>query len=319
MNKSYIIVRLIHAVIVLFLVTALVFVIIHLLPGDPVLIYLSQEQYNRATPEEMEALRIQHGLDRPVYVQYFDWMGDLFHGDLGVSIYRNVSVNSLVGGALPISLYIGAISLVIGNTIAIPVGVICASRRNSWMDTTLTILANLGITAPTFLVGILMIYVFGVYLGWLPTHGYTSPFEDLALSLRKAILPIFCMTVFPLAITARQTRSAMLEVTHQDYIRTAWSKGLTEKMVLLRHAMKNGMLPVLTLIGTSVGVVVGGQVIIETVFGIPGMGSLAVEALLNRDYSIVQAVVLIVATVVVLSNLTVDILYGWLDPRVRWG
>jgi peptide/nickel transport system permease protein len=305
-------------VIVLFIVTALVFILMHLLPGDPILYYLTQDRFTQATPEELADLRHQFGVDRPIVVQYFDWLNDIFHGDLGRSVSRRVPVNELIKQALPISFYLGGLSFIISNAIAIPIGIISAARRGKWSDTILTVLANIGITAPTFWVGVILIYLFGITLGWLPTHGYTSPFEDFWRSTRQIIMPIICLSVFPLAGAVRQTRSAMLEVIHQDYIRTAWSKGLTERTVILKHAVKNGIIPVVTLVGMGIGSIVGGQVLVEQVFTIPGMGRLAVDALFARDYAVVQGIVLIIAVVVLLSNLAVDISYGWLDPRVRY-
>lgn len=310
--------RLIQALIVLFIVTALVFILMHLLPGDPILYYLTQDRFTQATPEEIADLRHQFGVDRPIIVQYLDWLNDIFHGDLGRSVSRRVPVNDLIKQALPISFYLGALSFIISNAIAIPIGIISAARRGKWSDTVLTVLANIGITAPTFWMGVILIYLFGLTLGWLPTHGYTSPFEDFFQSTRQIIMPIICLSVFPLAGAVRQTRSAMLEVIHQDYIRTAWSKGLTERTVILKHAVKNGIVPVVTLVGMGIGSIVGGQVLVEQVFTIPGMGRLAVDALFARDYAVVQGIVLIIAVVVLLSNLAVDISYGWLDPRVRY-
>ena len=314
----YIIRRLVQALIVLFIVTALVFILMHLLPGDPILYYLTQDRFTQATPEEIADLRHQFGVDRPIIVQYFDWLNDILHGDLGKSVSRRVPVNDLIKQALPISFYLGALSFIISNAIAIPIGIISAARRGKWSDTVLTVLANIGITAPTFWVGVILIYLFGITLGWLPTHGYTSPFEDFWRSTRQIIMPLICLSVFPLAGAVRQTRSAMLEVIHQDYIRTAWSKGLTERTVILKHAVKNGIVPVVTLVGMGIGSIVGGQVLVEQVFTIPGMGRLAVDALFARDYAVVQGIVLIIAVVVLISNLAVDISYGWLDPRVRF-
>jgi peptide/nickel transport system permease protein len=315
---AYIIRRLIQALVVVILVSVIVFLVVRLLPGDPILVYMTQEQTTRLTAEQLDAARHEFGLDRPIYVQYVDWLSGLLHGDLGTSILKRKPVSDIIRDALPISLYLGIISFIISNIIAIPVGVICATRRGKWIDTVLTVFANLGITAPVFWVGILLIYVFGLWLGWLPTHGYTSPLDDFWLSTRKVIMPVFCLCLFPLSGIVRQTRSAMLEVIRQDYIRTAWSKGLRERIVVFRHVLKNGLLPVVTLSGMGISFIVGGEVLIENVFGIPGMGRTAVEALMNRDYAIVQGVTLAVSMVVVLSNLIVDISYGWLDPRVTY-
>jgi peptide/nickel transport system permease protein len=279
---------------------------------------MTQQQYNSVTAEELEKTRHELGLDRPIPVQYIDWLSRIVKGDLGKSLLQKTQVSDLIGVALPISLYLGLLSFLVSNIIAIPVGVLCAVRRGKWIDTLLTVLANIGITLPTFWVGILLIYMFALWLHWLPTHGYTPPWEDFWMSIKQAIMPVFCLSLFPLSATVRQTRSAMLEVISQDYMRTAWSKGLNEKSVVIRHALKNGLIPVLTLAGLNVSLIFGGQVLIEIVFSVPGMGYTAVRALLARDYAIVQGVVLVIATAVVLTNLLVDISYGWLDPRVKY-
>jgi peptide/nickel transport system permease protein len=306
------------ALAVLIIVTAIVFVLMHLLPGDPILYYLSQEQTVKATPEQLAQLRHEFGIDRPIYIQYISWVKDLLRGDLGDSINWNFSVNKLLKQTMPISLYIGAITWIISHAISIPVGIICAIRRGKWIDTVLTILANIGITAPGFWVGVLAIYVFSLWLGWLPTHGYTPPLQDFWMSIKQLIMPVFVLSIGSIAGGVRLTRSCMLEVLNQDYMRTAYSKGLRERVVIFRHALKNGMLPVVTVMGMSIATIIGGQVLIEQVFAIPGMGRLAVDALFAREYAVVQGLVLIIATVVLLSNLLVDISYGWLDPRVRY-
>lgn len=298
--------------------TCVIFIVMHMLPGDPVLLYLSQDAYSKFTPEELEATRHTLGLDKPIIIQYFDWIAGVIRGDLGKSIFRKTEVTSEIGDALPITIYIGIIAWIISHAIAIPAGIICAVKRGKWVDTVLTILANIGISAPSFWAGVLLIYVFGLYLNWLPIFGYTSPLVDFWLSIKKIIMPVFCLSLTPLSGCVRQTRSAMLEVIRQDYIRTAWSKGLRERVVVLKHALKNGIIPVVTLAGMSIPLILGGQVLIETVFGIPGMGRLAVTALFSRDYSIVQGIVLVIAIIVVLCNLIVDISYGWLDPRIRY-
>jgi peptide/nickel transport system permease protein len=313
---AYVIRRLIQAAVVLFLVSAVVFFVIRMLPGDPVVIYMTQQQISNATEERIQEVRHQYGLDHPVYIQYINWLSDIFHGDLGKSISRTRPVTEILKSAVPISLHLGILAFIISNIIAIPAGVICAVRRGKWIDTTLTVLANIGITAPSFWVGVLLIFVFCVWLDWLPGHGYTSMFADFGLNTRQIIMPVFCLCLFPLAATVRQTRSAMLDVVGQDYIRTAWSKGLRERVVIYKHAIKNGILPVVTLAGMSLSNIIGGQVLIETVFSIPGLGYTAVNALLGLDYAIVQGIILVVGTIVVLSNLIVDISYGWLDPRI---
>ena len=316
---TYIIRRLIQAFVVLIVATIIIFCVMRLLPGDPILLFVSQDEYTRTTSQEdIDALRAKFGLDKSLPVQYINWIRGVVKGDFGESIFFGTTVIEEIGAALPVTFNLGVITFILANLIGIPAGVICAVRRGKWSDTALTLFANSGITVPIFWLGILFIYFFGLYLGWLPIQGYTSPFEDLSLNIQKLIMPIACLVLFPLAGTVRQTRSAMLEVIQQDYIRTAWAKGLTEKTIIIRHAVRNGIIPVVTLAGMGIPMILGGQVIIETVFNIPGMGRLAVNALFSQDYAVTQGVVLIMSTVVVLSNLLVDISYGWIDPRVRY-
>ncbi len=316
---TYIVRRLIQAIFVLVLATLGVFLIMRLLPGDPILLYVSQDEFTRMTSaEEIAALRAQFGLDQPLLLQYVYWFGGIFRGDLGESIFMGTTVAEEIGRALPVTLHLGVISFIVAHIIGIPAGVITAVRRGRWADTTLTTLANIGICAPIFWVGILLIYGFGLYLGWLPIQGYTSPFKDFWMSTQQLVMPAFCLSLPHMAGSTRQTRSAMLEVIRQDYIRTAWSKGLRERTVVMRHAVRNGIIPVVTLGGMAVPRVLGGAVLIEVVFNIPGMGRLAVDALFSQDYAIVQGVTLMMAAVIVLSNLLVDISYGWIDPRIRY-
>jgi peptide/nickel transport system permease protein len=311
--------RLIQAVVVLFLVTLLVFFAMRLLPGDPIRMLVSQTQEQEFNAEQLAALRHQYGLDLPLYVQYFQWVGNLvLHGDLGDSILNHISVVEEIAKRIPITFHLGIIAFALGLVIGIPAGIVCAVRRGTWIDTVVTTLSNLGITVPNFWLGVLLMYLFGLYLHWLPIMGYTSPFTDFWQSTRQLVMPVFCLTIFPISGIARQTRSSMLEVMRQDYIRTAWSKGLKERMIISRHALKNGLIPIVTFAGMGIPVLLGGSVLIETVFSIPGMGRLAVSSLMSQDYPYVQAITLIMAGVVVLSNLLVDIIYGWLDPRVRY-
>jgi peptide/nickel transport system permease protein len=308
-----------QSLLVIILVTFVVFIVIRLLPGDPILLYLSSQQLETLSPEELEATRAEFGLDKPLPVQYVDWIGDLFHGDLGTSLYYHEDVSKLIAWRAPITFHLGLLAWIFSHILGFIAGALSALRRGRWIDTVMTLLANLGITIPVFWLGILLIYFFGYQLGWLPLHGYTYPWVDFGQSLRQAILPVFCLSIFPLASTARQTRSSMLEVIRQDYIRTAWSKGLRERTIVIRHIIKNGLIPVVTLSGVGLGYILSGQVLVETVFNIPGMGRLGVDAVLSQDYAVIQAIILITAVLVVLVNLLVDISYGWLDPRVRYG
>jgi len=315
---AYIVRRIIQALIVLIIVTVFIFLIMRLLPGDPILMYLNQEDVQRITKEEVAAIRHDLGLDRPLYVQYLDWLGDAVTGDLGNSIIHRGKIIKDIKQRLPITFHLGALALIISIIIGIPAGVIAAIRRGGWLDNVLTTLGNLGITIPVFWLGMLLMYVFGLRLDFLPMYGYTSPVKDFWLSTRQIIMPVFCLAVPPIASAVRLTRSSMLEVMHQDYVRTAWAKGLSERMVVVRHALKNGLIPVVTLKGISVAHIIGGSVLIETVFSIPGMGRLLVEAIFSKDYTVVQGVILITASVVLMVNLLVDLSYGWIDPRIRY-
>jgi peptide/nickel transport system permease protein len=300
------------------IVSALVFFALRLLPGDPIRMLLSQNQQSEITPEQIDLMRHQYGLDKPMIVQYISWLGSVFHGDLGRSLFNHTPVAHEILRRLPITLNLGIPAFILGFVLGVPAGIICAVRRGKFLDTMVTTLSNIGITIPIFWLGFLLIYIFGLQLHWLPVQGYTSPFEDLWLNVKQVILPVICLAVFPIASTSRQTRSSMLDVIKKDYIRTAWSKGLRERLIILRHALKNSLIPVVTLAGMGLSMIIGGSVIDETVFNIPGMGRLAVQSVFSQDYPYVQGIVLFVALVVLLANLITDIAYSWLDPRIRY-
>ena len=316
---TYIVRRLIIGVIILLLVTILIFLAMRLLPGDPLIIFISQSQVEMYSLERLAELRQEYGLDRSLPMQYFNWLGSILRGDMGKSIVLGQDVGYLVSSRLPVTIYFGVMSFIVSSFLGVIFGVICALRRGRWIDSVVTVLANIGITVPTFWIGILLMYLFSLTLHWLPTSGYVSPAESLGQSLRAAIMPVICLSLFFIASLTRQTRSAMLEVINQDYIRTAWSKGLPEWLIIFRHTIKNAMIPVITILGLQVGLVFGGSVLIETVFNIPGMGRLMADSLFSHDYQIVQGGTLVIAAVVVLTNLIVDISYGWFDPRIRYG
>jgi peptide/nickel transport system permease protein len=315
---SFIIRRMLMGVLIIFLVTVMVFLFIRLLPGDPLTIYLNKTDMQQLTEEQLYELRVKFGLEKTLPMQYIDWVGGLFTGDFGQSIFYDIDVGILVRERMPVTLYLGALAFIISGVFGISFGVICALKRGTWIDTVVTLLANIGVTMPSFWVGIILIYLLSVKLGWLPVGGYTSPFVDFWLSTKKIIMPVFCLSLFSLASLTRLTRSSMLEVIQQDYIRTAWSKGLKERLIISRHTIKNALIPVVTIIGLQVAFIFGGSVLIESVFNINGIGRLITQAVQNQDYLIVQAVTLIIAVMVVISNLIVDISYGWLDPRIRF-
>jgi peptide/nickel transport system permease protein len=316
--QTYIIRRLLQIILVLLLVTILVFLMVRLLPGDPIMLFMTLQDMEIMSQEQIDTIRHELGLDRSLAVQYVDWLGHALRGDLGKSIIHRGDVADEIARRVPITLYLSGLAFIISIIVGIPMGVISAVRRGTWLDSVLTSVGNLGITVPIFWLGILLIYFFGLKLNWLPIFGFTSPFTDFAMSTKQIILPVFCLAVQPIATAIRMTRSSMLEVMRQDYIRTAWSKGLKERSIIARHALKNGLIPVVTMKGMSLAYIVGGSVIVETVFSIPGMGRLAVEGLFSQDYMVVQGVMLVTGTVVLLVNLLVDLSYGWLDPRIRY-
>jgi peptide/nickel transport system permease protein len=316
---EYIARRIVLALVVIILVTLLVFFVMRLLPGDPVMLFLTSSQsMDSMTPEQIEKVRHQYGLDKPLIVQYGDWLGGVVKGDLGTSISMQTKVTKMMADRYPITIYLGAIAFIVSNILGVAVGLIAAIRRGTWIDTLVTGLAYLGVCVPVFWLGILMIYAFGYKLHVLPIAGFTSPFTDLWMSIKQIIMPVFCLSLFGVAAIARQVRSSMLEVINQDYIRTAWSKGLRERVIVMRHALKNSLIPIITLIGMSVSTIFGGSVIVETIFAIPGMGRLMVTSLFGHDYVVVQSGVLIVAFIMIFTNLIVDISYGWIDPRIRY-
>jgi peptide/nickel transport system permease protein len=290
-----------------------------LLPGDPIIIYVGQNvQLGSLSEEGMQQLRAEFGLDKPIIIQYLDWVSGVVRFDFGNSIFYHMPVGTLLRERYPVTVNLGLEAFVISTVLGIFTGALAAVRRGRWADRIVTPLSYIGITIPVFWLGIMMIYVLGLQLNWLPIIGYTSPFEDFWLSTRQAIMPVICLSVGALAGIARQARSSMLEVVRQDYIRTAWSKGLRERTIILKHALKNSLIPVVTVLGLQLGFIFGGSVIVETVFSIPGIGYLMVTSIFAQDYSVVQSTTLIFAFVVVLANLIVDVTYGWLDPRIQY-
>ena len=315
---AYIVRRFLHAVLVIFILSFVIFLVMRLLPGDPILLLVTGDELAQTSEEKIAQLRHEFGLDKPITVQYVTWLGQFLKGDFGTSIIYRDNVKRELLRRLPITLHLGLTAFILGSLIGLVLGILSATRRGSWIDAFVTLLANLGVAAPPFWLAALFIYFFGVHLKILPVSGYTSPISDFWFSLKQAVLPILCLGVFPICSTARQTRSSMLEVIHQDYIRTAWAKGLKEGIIVTRHALKNALIPVVTVMGVILRYVVGGSVVIEMVFNIPGLGRLAVDSAVAQDYPVVQGIILLVAAIVVTINLIVDLLYGWLDPRTRY-
>jgi peptide/nickel transport system permease protein len=315
---TYITRRLIQSVIVIILVTIFVFFGMRMLPGDPIYMLFNPDQLKTFTPEEIEALRTEAGLNKPLVAQYFDWLGNVFKGDLGASVLTKRPISIELKRRIPVTAYIGVWAFLVSIFIGVPFGIISAIRRGSWLDTLVTTIANLGITVPIFWLGIMLMWLFAVHWHILPVMGFTSPFTNFWLSTKQLVMPVFCMCIFAVAGNARLSRSSMLEVLQQDYVRTAWSKGLTERAVIFKHALKNSLIPIVTMVGMGISGIIGGSVLIEQVFNIPGMGRLAVDSLFQHDYPYVQGITLLTTTVIVMANLLVDISYGWLDPRIRY-
>jgi peptide/nickel transport system permease protein len=312
---SYVVRRLLVAVPVLFFVSIIVFSLIHLLPGDPAISMLGEE----ARPELIQALRKDLGLDQPLYQQYFSWLRKGLSGDMGRSIQTKQSVAKALGQRLPVTIELTFLAFVIAIVISIPLAIGGATRPNSWIDFFGSVFAAIGISMPSFWLGILLIYLFAMTLHWLPASGYVSIHESLLLNLKHMALPAITLGMWLSASVMRLVRSAMAEVLDQDYIRTARSMGLPERFILWTLALKNVLVPVVTILGLQIGRLMGGAVVTETIFALPGIGRLAVHSIFTRDYPPVQAVVLVMAVSVLLTSLIVDLLYSFLNPRMRYG
>ena len=305
--------RLLATIPVLLLVSGGVFMLIHLTPGDPIDAMMAES----VDATVKETLRRELGLDRPLYLQYVSWMGRVLQGDLGRSIRNREPVIENVGRRIRPSLQLAALAMTISLVIAVPVGVLSAARRNGPVDRAGTTFALFGICMPNFLLALLLIFLFGVTLRWLPISGYVDPLEDPWDGLRSLMLPAVTLGLALAAVVTRTLRASMLEALAEDYVRTARAKGLSESAVIRGHVLKNALIPVVTVLGLQLGTLIGGAVITEYVFALPGVGRLVVDAVFARDYPLVQGVVLLIAAGFILSNLAVDLLYGWIDPRIR--
>ncbi|MFZ5824277.1 MAG: ABC transporter permease [Bacillota bacterium] len=310
---KYAIRRLFMAVPVLLGVMVLVFLILHLSPGDPAVTVAGPD----APPETIEAVRAELGLDKPLYVQFATYLKNVLSGDLGRSIRSREPVALLIGKTFPNTVQLALAGVIFAVIISIPVGVISAVRRNSWIDNTSRFAAFLGVSMPVFAVGLLAMYIFAYKLRWFPLSGYGGSLFTLT-GLRHLVLPAVTVSSFSIAVLTRLTRSSMLEVIGQDFIRTARAKGLAERSVIFKHALRNALLPVITVLGIQFGALMGGAVVTETIFAWPGVGRLSINAILTRDFPVVQGVVLLVSTVFVLANLMVDLLYATIDPRISY-
>jgi peptide/nickel transport system permease protein len=312
---AYILRRLVMLVPVLIVVGVVVFGLVHLTPGDPAAVILG----DRATPEDIARLRDQLGLNDPLPVQFVHWFGNVLRLDFGESIFLGEPVTQALLDRVQPTLLLTLYALSIQVLIGIPAGVLAAVRYNSPLDRVLTVMAISGSAIPTFFLGILLILIFAVRLRWLPSGGYVPFGEDPAAHFKGMLMPAFALGFSAAGLLARLVRSSMLDVLREDYVRTAFAKGLPEQLVIVRHALRNALIPALTVIGISLGALLGGAVVTETVFTIPGMGRLVVQSIARRDYPVIQGAIIAIAMTYVLVNLVVDVLYVYIDPRVRIG
>jgi peptide/nickel transport system permease protein len=311
---GYIAGRVLAAIPVLAIVSLLTFVIIFFVPGD-----VASELAGPASgPDEVARIREQLGLDRPFFARLVSWYADLLQGDLGHSFLLNQPVSTAIVERLPVTLSLTAFALALALVIGMATGIVAAVRANTWVDQGAMTVALIGLSLPDFWLGLVMIYLFAVVLGWLPTGGYVEFLESPSGWLRVMIMPAMALALTQVGLLARMTRSGMLDVLRQDYVRTARAKGLPGWMVVGKHALANVMVQVITVVGVSVGILLGGQVVVESVFSLPGVGRLIVGAILRRDYPVIQGGLLLTATIFVVVNLIVDLLYAYFDPRIRY-
>ena len=300
------------------LVSIIVFTVMRLLPGDPALVILSEGDA-AFTQEELEDLRRQLGTDRPIPVQYVEWIGGLVQGDLGTSIWRSGQpVSRLVGAPILRTLELAVLAIIIAMVFAVPLGVVSAIKPDSAIDYLSRVLTLVGISIPTFFAGLLVILVLSRGFGWLPPLGYADFWDSPWKNVQQMFLPALALGFYDMAFIARVTRSSMMEIIREDYMRTARAKGLAERIVLVRHGLKNAVLPILTISGWQFGRLFGGTVIIESIFKVPGIGTVLIGAVFQRDFPTIQAIIIVIAVSIVIINLLVDLLYGLLDPRIRY-
>jgi peptide/nickel transport system permease protein len=312
---AYILRRLILLIPVILVVGIVVFALVHLTPGDPAAVILGDS----ATPEALANLRAQLGLDDPLPVQFLHWFGNVLTGDFGESIFMGKPVTTAMFERVQPTVLLTIYALIVQITIGVPAGVISAVKHNSFVDRIVTVISISGAAIPTFFLGILLILLFSVRLRWLPSGGYTPITEDPVAHFKAMLMPAFALGFSSSGLLARLVRSSMLDVLREDYVRTAFAKGLSQRAVVVGHALRNALIPALTVIGTSVGALLGGAVVTEVVFTIPGMGRLVVQSISRRDYPVIQGTVMVIAMTYVIVNLIVDVLYVYIDPRVRLG
>jgi len=306
--------RLMATIPVMGVVALAVFALLHLTPGDPAVIIAG----DYATSEDIARIRARLGLDQPLITQVGLWLGRLARGDLGTSIFSGLPVATLIGQRAEATIGLTVLAMLISVGVGVPLGVLAAWRKGSWLDRAVMVVAVSGFSMPVFWLGFLLVYVFAISLHWLPVQGYRPLGEGLGPFLRHLALPALTLSVVYMALIARMTRASMLGVLGEDYIRTAFAKGLAPRRVLARHALKNASLPVVTIVGVGFALLIGGAVVTESVFAVPGLGRLTVDAIVKRDYPVIQGVILVVSAVYVLVNMVVDLLYVVLDPRIRY-
>ncbi len=306
--------RLLATIPVMAIVAVLVFAMLRLTPGDPAAIIAGAA----GTAQDVAAIRARLGLDRSIFAQFFVWIGNILTGDFGESFFFKKQVAELVADRIGPTLALATTTIVLSVIVAVPLGVLAAWKQGTWIDRIVMGFSVLGFSVPVFVIGYMLIYVFAIELGWLPVQGYQPLREGFWGFLQRLILPSITLSVIYIALIARITRTSVLEVLSEDYIRTARAKGLPERVVLMKHALRNAAVPIVTVIGIGIALLIGGVVVTESVFSIPGLGRLTVDAVLARDYPTVQAVILLFSFVYVLLNLAVDVAYTFLDPRIRY-
>ena len=312
--RTYIVKRTGQMILILIIISIFTFLLVSFIPGDPVYAMLGEE----VSQEEYDRVYHEFKLDQPVIMRYFSWLGDALHGDFGQSTQFHTRTVDVLAERIPITLFFSLSAFTISIPLGILFGVISAVYRGRPADTVVTLLANITACLPQFWIALLVMYIFAMRLGWLPSYGFTWFSQDAVMGIKQTIMPLFCLALGGIATTTRQTRSSMLEVIRQDYVRTARSKGLSRKKVIFLHALKNALIPVITILGMRLGSMLAGSMFVESVFNIPGMGSLFVIAIQSRDIPVVQACVLVTALVSCIINLLTDILYAVVDPRVRY-
>ncbi|HXH11511.1 MAG TPA: ABC transporter permease [Alphaproteobacteria bacterium] len=314
--RTYIIQRLLIAVLTLVGMSIVIFVLMRIAPGNIVDIIFQSAGY--VNPAAKEEIMQEMGLDRPILVQYVGWLGSLLQGDLGKSYRYDIPAWELIKPRIPVTVQLAVMALIVSICIGVPAGVVSAVRQDTWLDYAFRVFSLAGLSMPSFWLGMLIILILVQSFGWIPGMLYISPWEDWRGNLLQFTFPALAVGYRSSALIMRITRSSLLEVLREDYIRTAWAKGLRERQVVYQHALKNSILPVITVIGIEFAFLIGGLIVTETVFNLPGVARFLVEAIQWRDYPIVQNLVMFISIIVVLSNLTVDLLYTWLDPRIRY-